>query len=168
MTLTTYKIEEIAEALIAAKNINAAAKSFLKREVAKGSPGEKFVKSARRVLSQNDSVDGVKEFLEKNLEKNEPYIMGLVAKAYSTEIDPIVAQVFDKYADDFNETYSVTNGDFSYEDEGKFKEIVAACDRLIMDALKEAELPTSTFMKLVLYQVIFDDNVRPEALKASA
>lgn len=147
--------EDIAQSLKKAPNINAAIKNFLKREVKKGDPAEKFAKSLRSAISSPG--DGVAlKFVEDSLPKFQNHLYSVACYAYYEFVSELAGSVVEKYADDFNATFEINEGQLKYKDEGKFKTISDKALEILRKGLNDAGFGGSPFMKNVTMISIFE------------
>lgn len=151
---------EIAQNLRRSPNINAAVKSFLKREVKKGDGAERFIKDLRDVLlSKNEQLAA--EFLERRLSQYEPYVVALGGYAHADFVTALAGRIVEKYADEFNATYQVWGESVTVADPQRFNQIVGEVLKLVADEIDQKGLP-GYFMKCVILNAIFD---RPVLMK---
>jgi len=153
---------DIITALQGARNLNAAVKQCLKREVQKGTPAEKFLKQLKTFLV-SERWDAAETFIEKKLETFEPYLQLLTQQAYAGAIDIISDKIIEIYAEKFNATYERKESGVEVQDSTLFQKIVREVDSSLDDELKHQDLPPSPYMKQVLYSAVFEEDVLKEA-----
>ncbi len=148
--------EDIAQCLKKAPNINSAIKNFLKREVKKGDPAEKFAKSLRTVMSAPTEGAALK-FVEESLPKFQNHLYSVACYAYYEFVSQLAGSVVEKYADDFNATFEINEeGQLKYKDETKFKTISDKALEILRKGLNDAGFGGSPFMKNVTMISIFE------------
>ncbi len=157
-------VEEVQSAFAAAKNPNAALKSFLKKEVKSGEPIERFAKDFRTAVATGRS-GSINLFVEKNYPKNEIYFLALARYAHSDFITAVVEKIFEKYAEDFNTTYEKAESGITVTDQAKFKSIATSVVKMIEESLAGSELPNSNFLKKATLICVFEPDVLQEVLK---
>ncbi len=137
-----------------APNINAAMKSFLKREVKKGDGAERFVKDLREaLLSENE--DRAVAFVERKLEPFEAHLVALGGYLHAQFVTEVAGAIVEKFADEFNASYEVRGDELALRNEKRFHEIV----REVLESIQghiEAHGLSSYFMTCVLLNAIFD------------
>jgi len=157
-------MDEVQAAFHAAKNANAAVKTFLKREARVGDPSERFAKDFR-VAAASGKEAPINAFIEKNYPKHEVYFLALARYAHGEFIGTTVEKIFDKYAEEFNTTYERGDGAITVTNDARFKEIVLDVAGIVEKELSAAGLPTSNFMKKAVLICVFDPEVLKEVLK---
>ena len=153
-------LEEVDTAFASAKNLNAALKNFLKREAQGNRNIEQFAKEFRAAAATGQ----VSSFLGRAFPKFEIYLFAVVRYAYAEEFTRIVQKVVDKYADEFNATYSVGDKGITVLDKLRFSAIAKEVDAIIETDLGAAGVPANAFMKRAAMQAIFDAAVLTEVL----
>lgn len=158
-----YTSDDIYTAFEAAPNLNSALKNFLKREIRKGDPAEKFVKSLRKLAGSGNAA-AMKAFFEKSLPVYHQHILLLAGYANADAVNAISETVIEAHAETFNETYDTSEDGISIKDREGFESIVGNVDTMLSNGIKEHGLPESPFMKLVLVNSIFEDQVMAEVV----
>lgn len=162
-----YSSDEVIAALSTCDNINAAVKSFLKRELKKGDPREKFTKDLRTVFQSNNTERQI-SFVEKHRERFEGVLLGITRYALYQPIDAITATIIEAHADPFNATYEVNDSEIEILNKEEFQQIARAALDGFRAGLAEHSLPVSNFMVNVLILTLFDDAVVPEIMQIAA
>ena len=157
-------IEEVQSAFNAAKNLNAALKSFIKKEVRSGDPIERFAKDFR-VAVATGRVGAVNSYIEKNYPKNEIYFLALARYAHSEFVASVVEGIFEKYAEDFNTTYENLASGMRVTNPEKFASISKSVAQMIEDRLTSSGLPSGNFLKKATLHCIFEPEVLQEVFK---
>jgi hypothetical protein len=157
-------IEEVENAFASAKNLNAALKSFLKREGRGGPQIASFAKDFRNAVGTGRPA-AVKFFIEQNYSKREVLFVGLIRYVFPEAVESIVTKIFDTYADEFNTTYTKSEGGMTVTNPARFKEIAKSVVGLVEEGLRGAELPVSNFMKNSLLVCVFESDVLQEVFK---
>jgi|688.fasta_scaffold290233_2 hypothetical protein len=155
--------DEVQSAFLAAKNTNAAVKTFLKREARVGDPSERFAKDFRNATSSGRE-ESVQAFVEKHFPKYEMYFLALARYAHSEFISSTVEKIFEKFADEFNTTYEKTSEGVTVTNSAKFNQITQEVLKIITDELSSAGLPVTNFMKKAALICIFEPDVLKEVL----
>lgn len=158
-----FSSDDIYKAFEAAPNVNAALKNFLKREVQKGDPVERFVKDLKKAFSNNNPT-AIKVFIDKSLPDYNQHFLLLAGYANAEVVNEISESVISAHAEAFNETYDTDDSGITVTDRATFDTIIGDVVRIIDNGLKEHKMPESQFMKLVLVNSIFEDSVMKEVL----
>lgn len=156
-----YTSKDVVEILKKSKNINSAIKSFLKKEVKKGDPAEKFAKSLKVVLLDGNFQRAI-SFIDANLAKFENHLFVIGQYAFSEFTSSVTDELIEKYADSFNETYKIEGGELEILNRADFSNIVKSSLKLIDDKFREFELPSSPFLKKLLIMAIFHQELHSE------
>lgn len=157
-------VEEVTAALTSAKNLNAALKSFLKREGTQTPQVASFAKEFRGVVSSG-RPEPVRVFIEQNFEKRPMYFLGVARYAYPELIEGIVGGIIEKHAEAFNKTYQRAEQGITVTDAKGFGAIVKSVTSIIDDGLNAAGAPTSNFMRNAIMASVFEPDVLTEVLK---
>ncbi len=157
-------IDEVEGAFASAKNLNAALKSFLKREGKGGPQIASFAKDFRNAVGTGRPA-AVKFFIEQNYSKREVLFVGLIRYVFPETVESIVTKIFDTYADEFNTTYSKSENGVTLTNPARFKEISNSVVGLVEEGLRSAELPVSNFMKNSILVCVFESDVLQEVFK---
>ena len=158
-----FSSDDIYKAFEVAPNVNAALKNFLKREVQRGDPIERFVKDLRKSFSNNNPA-AIKVFIEKSLPDYNQHFLLLAGYANAEAVNEISESVISAHAEEFNDTYEEGDSSITITDRETFDRIIKDVILVIENGLKEHKLPDSQFMKLVLVNSIFEDKVMKEVL----
>jgi hypothetical protein len=157
-------IDEVVAAFESARNLNAALKSFLKREGKGGPQIAAFAKDFRNAVGTGRSAT-VKHFIENNYPKRELLFVGVVRYVFPEAVESIVSKIVDTYAEEFNSTYTKSDAGVQISNPARFNEIAKAAVGLIEEGLRSAELPVSNFMKNALLVCVFESDVLAEVFK---
>jgi hypothetical protein len=157
-------IEEVEGAFASAKNLNAALKSFLKREGKGGPQIASFAKDFRNAVGTGRPA-AVKFFIEQNYSKREVLFVGLIRYVFPEAVESIVTKIFDTYADEFNTTYSKSESGVTLTNPARFKEISKSVVGVVEEGLRGAELPVSNFLKNSILVCVFESDVLQEVFK---
>lgn len=160
-------VEEITTALINAKNLNAALKSFLKREGAQTPQVATFAKEFRGVVSSG-RPEPVRLFIEQNYQRRPMYFLGVARYAYPEVIEAVVGKIIEQHAERFNTTYERAGQGIKVTDAKEFGAIVKNVSQMIDEGLKTAGAPTSNFMRNAVMASVFEPDVLVEVLKVVA
>lgn len=161
--LLSYKPDDVVAAIDCSDNANAAFKSFLKKEVQKGDPLAKVVKAFRSTWMSNNP-DRKLQFVQKNVDKYEGLFLNFTRYALYLAINDITAEVIEKHAEQFNETYEHTDNDIEIIEPDAFKSIAQEALTMFENGLRKHELPESNFLLSVLILSLFDDAVVPKII----
>lgn len=156
--MTEINSDQATDVFLAASNLNAALKSFLKREVQKGDPREKFVKSFRKIISSNNK-EQIKSFLEQQIARDPSTVLGLAGYAHSDTVTGISQQIIDQYAEKFNECYETSESSATITDQANFDKILKKSAEHYKQSIKETSLPDNHFMSLVFVHSLFEDQL---------
>lgn len=162
-----YSAQDVLDTMHSCENINAAMKSFLKREVRKGDTLEKFTKNFRSILLSN-STDRQVQFIEKHLPQYEPAFFALARYALFETVDKITSRVIEKHAEAFNATFDSDGETIDVTNRPEFERIAAEAIAMFRSDLQGADVPDSNFMLLVLITSLFDQAVVPEVVPLAA
>ena len=157
-------IDEITECFARARNLNAALKSFLKREGTSNPQAASFAKDFRSAAGSGKE-EAIRVFVERHYPKREVFFTGLARYAHPEVVESVVGTIIDTHADRFNATYERGDEGISVKDDATFKKIVKDVNQIIEKGLVSAELPTSNFMKNTLLASVFEVDVLGEVLK---
>lgn len=160
----TPTAEEAKLSLAAAKNLNAALKSLLKKESA-GSPAvANFAKEFRLAVSTGRSATR-DLFVERNFADKQFFFLGVVRYAFPELVEGTVGSIVERYADDFNNTYEKQDDGIAVTDTTRFGEIVTDVLAIIREDLRSAGLPVNAFMISALLATVFEFEVLAEVMK---
>jgi len=159
-----YSVNEMQEAIGAAKNINAALKKVLKNEPNMPGKSSRFLKDFRIACGAKDPARKM-EYLNNKLPDYEAEIFAVARYAYIEPVNAIASEITEVYADKFNTTYSQGDQGVTVKDQAAFDKIVKEVMVKVEEGLKKNALPVSGFMKNVLLQHIFDAEVLKEVLR---
>ena len=157
-------IDEVEGGFTTAKNLNAALKSFLKREGSSNPQVASFAKEFRAVAASG-KAPAIRAFVEHNYPKREIYFIGLARYAHPELIAATVETIINRFADEFNATYQQEETGISVNDAAAFKRIVKEVESVIEQGLSSAGLPVTNFMKNALLSSVFEVGVLDEVLK---
>lgn len=158
-------IDEVESAFRSAKNLNAALKTFLKREGTQGGPTiETFAKGFRNAASAG-KPEPIRRFIEANYPKRELHFMAVVRYAHPDVVESIIQKIFEKHAETFNSTYEKTEDSINVTDRKKFDSIITDVFSMIESELKTNEIEATNFMRNAILASIFDTEVLPEVMK---
>jgi hypothetical protein len=151
----SFTTEDVVGSLKRAGNINAALKNFLKREVRRGDPAERFVKDLREVMVGKDETRAL-NYIEKKRPGFDSHLVAIGSYAHSEMVMVLANQIVEKYADRFNATYEVKDEDIAVKDKKEFESIMKEVSGVITQTLKEAGFGDSVFMQSVIFSTVFD------------
>lgn len=153
-----YTAQDAYTVLKKSTNINAAIKNFIKREIRKGDPGEKFAKNLRNVLISKNEQTAL-DFIDGALPQFTNHLVTIACYAFPEFINNLVEEIVEKYADDFNATFEVTEDRLGYKDKAKFESIAKEAIGIIREKIKAEGMGDSPFMRNVIYLSIFEPAV---------
>ncbi len=151
----SFTTEDVVGSLKRAGNINAALKNFLKREVRRGDPAERFVKDLREVMLGKDEAR-VHNYIEKKRPGFDSHLIAIGSYAHSEMVMNLSNQIVEKYADRFNATYETQTDDIAVKDKKEFDAIMQEVSSLISKNIKDAGFGESVFMQSVVFSTVFD------------
>ncbi len=150
-----YSEEEALQCLISAPNLNAAAKRFLKNEGASGDDNIRFGKAFRNA-AKNPKEKQLREFVQKALPKYEQQLFLIVKYAYDEAFTEIVEQIFERYAEQFNDTYEIDGEQISLTDEARFHEISQKAIAEIDELIETRPTPNNNCMRNAVCITLFE------------
>ncbi len=154
-------VEQAKDAFAAAKNLNAALKNCLKKEVQANPQFVAFTKSFRAAVATGRK-EPVHFFVEKNFPDHELELLLIARYAHIEFISTNVEQIVLKYGEEFNATYEGGEKGITVKNKAKFASIVKEVSELVDVSLKKAGLPVSNFMKNSFFISIFEEDVLKE------
>ena len=157
-------VEEVTAALTSAKNLNAALKSFLKREGTQTPQVAIFAKEFRGVVSSG-RPEPVRLFIEQNYDKRPMYFLGVARYAYPELIEAVVGKIIEQHAETFNKTYARADQGITVTDSKGFASIVKNVAQMIDEGLTASGVPASNFMRNAIMASVFEPDVLTEVLK---
>ena len=160
-------VDEVASALVNAKNLNAALKSFLKREGNSAPHVATFAKEFRGVASKGKS-EPIRLFVEQNYPRRAVYFLGLARSAYTELVETAVGTIIERYAEEFNSTYEKTDSGITVTNKAGFAKIVKEALSLIDESIAAAQAPSSNFMRNAIMASVFEPDVLEEVVKIVA
>lgn len=161
MEISPTQVEEV---LSAAKNLNAALKTFLKREARSENAVEAFVKSLRNVVAR-DRDGELLSYIEKHYENNEVHFAILAAYAFPELQDSVISAVYDQYGEDFNATYERRDKVIHITNPARFSSISRQVVTKIEEGLDQAGIPRNNFSVYSLLATIFEPDVLVQVLE---
>jgi len=151
----SFTTEDVVGSLKRAGNINSALKHFLKREVRRGDPAERFVKDLREVMLGKDDTRAL-SFIDKKRPGFDSHLIAIGSYAHSEMVMNLANEIVEKYADKFNATYEVQDDDIALKDKKGFETIMKEVTEIISTNLKGAGFGESVFMRSVVFSTVFD------------
>lgn len=161
----TYK--DAIACLKRAENLNAAFKNFLKREVRRGEPAERFVKDFKDVILGREEGE-VEAFLAKKLPQFTEYLVGLGGYAHSDFVRAQMERIIERYAERFNRSFTLAGEEITVTDEKTFNEIVGLVQGEVEGALVEHGFAGSDFMRNIVLASLFERPVLKRILAQMA
>lgn len=159
--MSYYTVEEVADTFLACPNTNAAFKNLLKREVQKGSPVERLIKTFKKVLSARDR-ERLVQFIQKYHEDFATYFLLLASYAFETAVTSSTETVVEKFADDFNSTYETGDDGIKVNDREQFEAIGNKVRECFLASIDEHGLPQNAFVLSAFSQGLFEEQVLKE------
>lgn len=160
MEITPVDVEAV---LSSADNLNAALKTFLKREGRPGNSVEPFVKGLRNIVVRDRDGELLK-YIQDNYAAKPHHFVLLVSYAFPKLRDAVGESVIEKYADSFNATFERTEAGIKILDSAKFKSIANEVAGVVEATINEAHIPCNNFSKKGLLATIFEPDVLLEVL----
>ena len=151
----SFTTEDIVGSLKRSENLNSALKHFLKREVRRGDPAERFVKDLREVMLGKDESRAL-NFIEKRRPGFDSHLIAIGGYAHGEMVMNLANQIVEKYADRFNATYDVKDEDIAVKNKGEFDTIIKEVSTLVTTNLKTAGFGESDYMQSVVFSTVFD------------
>lgn len=156
-TVFVFTAEDAVAALEKSPNLNSSLKNFLKREVRRGEPGERFVKDLRAAFEGGEAR--ALAFVRGAIDKFERHLVALGSYAHADLVAPLAQQILDQHADTFNDTYRMGTEEIEVTNRSAFDEIVAKVMATIDETLAEHGFAESFYMKNVVLVTIFEPAV---------
>ena len=164
--MLTYSTQDVATTFEASPNLNAALKSFLKKEGTKAPGVERFSKEFRKQATSM-RAGAVELFVQQNTPKYDSYFLALSRYALPDVFNTVIESTFEEYAEPFNQTYETTAEQITVTNQKEFSEIAHKVYESLSPKLKNcSELDQNEFIKKALLLCIFEPNVLVEVLKA--
>ena len=157
-------VTQVQDAFQAAKNLNAALKSFIKREGGNGSQVVSFAKDFRAAVSTG-KAPAVAFFIEKNYQNKQVYFLGVARYAFSDLVETSVGRIIEKHAESFNATYERGEEGVTVTDAAQFKKIATEVLSMIRGDIKAAGLAENPFLENALLASVFEVEVLAEVMK---
>ena len=160
-----YSSDDVLSCLLEAKNLNAAAKKFMKGDTSGDPRTAKFIKAFRDV-AKTPKKERLQNFVEKTFENYPEHLLVACRNAYGNQIDSILDPLIETYAENFNATYSQsTPAAITISNEEQFSTIGKSAVDAIISSLKTSELPNNKFMQQTVAHSLFDRVVLEELEK---
>ena len=156
-------VDEVASAFASAKNLNAALKSFLKREGNSTPHVATFAKEFRGVVSKG-RPEPVRFFIEQNYPKRAVYFLGVARYAYPELMESAVGKIIERHAERFNTTYERTDSGLKVTNAAEFSKIVKDVMKMIDESITEAQIPASNFLRNAIMAGVFEPDVLEEVV----
>lgn len=152
---------DVVGSLSQSKNLNAAVKTFLKKQGKAGDPGVKFAKELRDILQRPDRNFAI-DFVERAGARFGPHLLAIGAYAHAPVIEDLASKIVEAFADDFNSTYAVRGDELEFKDEEKFREIANKALGMIDESLRAQGFDGSHFMRAIAMNAVFEAPVLRE------
>lgn len=156
-------VDEVVGVFSGAKNLNAALKSFLKREVQGNATVERFAKDFRAAASSG-RAPVLSAFIQRHYPAHEVFLSAVVRYAYPELFDSTISAIYAAHAEEFNKTYSQDGESIKVSDRAKFAAIVQQVDGLIEAAVKGQGMTPNSFWRRAFLMGIFEPAVLKEIL----
>lgn len=153
-----YTPEDVIKLIRGARNLNAAVKKLLKAEGDSNPRAAKFAKDLRDVFAVKNPAFGDK-FVHNNFAEYQAEMIAVIKYAYSENLMAIAGQVFEKYGDDFNNTYADDGEKVTVSDQKNFDRIFKEVTQIIDSSLKAMEIDCGPLMRSTLLATIFEPRV---------
>jgi hypothetical protein len=158
----TYSPQNVVESLRNAKNLNAAVKNFLKREVGGDAKIGQFAKDLRAAF-ESRLPERAEQFVSKALPNQEIPLLSIVRYAYAEGLAQIVESIANEHADNFAKTYAAKNDGIELVDKKNFEAILTKVANSLGDLLTSQSIPKNNFMKNAVLLFLLE----PEVFKAA-
>jgi hypothetical protein len=153
--MLTYSSDDVVQALGVSKNLNAALKSFLRREVKKGDPAEKFVKELRATLIDKDGRDPEK-LLARYMPDLENHLIVIAAYAHHDFVNAISQEIVGEYGEAFNKTYTSNGETITITNRPEFERIIREVAKRLKERSETLGLTGNPFFLNVMLNTIFE------------
>lgn len=164
MKYNKFSPQEIATVLSTADNMNAALKTFLKREARSDNSVEPFVKSLRSVVARNRDGE-LLAYIEKLYPAYEAYFSPLFSYAFPKVRDAIATAVVEQYGDTFNATYERREKGIQVTKSAEFSSIAREVLVKVEQGLDQAGVPRNNFSVSAMLAAIFEPDVLVKVLE---
>ena len=156
-----------AASLSQARNLNAALKKLLKIEGEKDDKTLRFIKGFRdlikRIPNKGDSTPVIADFVARTMPEFKEHLLVVGRNAFFEQIEVVLTEVIEKYADDFNLTYDHDgSGEITISDEDRFLKLANEAVNRISELIKESTMPDNSFIKSSVLYALFDPTVLAE------
>lgn len=160
--MLTYSPQNVVESLRNAKNLNAAVKNFLKREVGGDAKVGQFAKDLRSAF-ESRMTERADNFIAKALPSQEIPLLSIVRYAYAEGLAQIVESIANEHADNFAKTYAAKNDGIELVDKKNFEAILSKVVTSLGNLLTSHNIPNNNFMKNAVLLFLLE----PEVFKAA-
>jgi hypothetical protein len=157
-SLVSYTSKEAAELLLAAKNLNASAKSFLKALENPSQSDVRFAKAVRKV-AQSHSAQQLENFLERALPEYEAHLFLFARHSLAPVFDKALEVALERYAEDFNKSYTLNDEELNILDSSNFEGLAKKALKDMLGHTLEAKLPVNGFTASALAYNLFDEPI---------
>ena len=151
----SFTTEDVVGSLKRAGNINSALKNFLKREVRRGDPAERFVKDLREAMLGKDEARAF-QYIDKKRPGFDSHLIAIGSYAHSEMVMTLANQIVEQYADRFNATYEIQSDDIAVKNKKEFDAIMQEVSGIVSKNLKDKGFGESVFMQSVVFSTVFD------------
>jgi len=158
-------IDEVVGVFSGAKNLNAALKSFLKREAQGNAAVERFAKDFRAAVASGRPL-ALAAFIQRHYPAQEVFLSAVVRYAFPDLFDATINSVYTAHAEQFNSTYSQDGESIQVTDRARFDSIVQQVDGMIEAAVKAQGMTPNPFLRRAFLMGIFEPAVLREVLVA--
>lgn len=157
-----FNATHVVTAFKKAHNLNAAVKAYLKLQGnGQDAKAVRFAKDLREVV-QNSNTERLATYVSGHFEAHQETLVAIAACAHSDLISGIIAQIADKYSDEFNSTYELNANGIKLKEPKDFDRIAQEAIAFIGSELKAKGWDDAAFLKAVAVNQLFDKNVLAE------
>lgn len=158
-----YSADDVVAALKGGKNLNAAIKNVLKREIGNDTKAARFLKELRGAC-ESSQEDRARLFIEQHVPAWEGALFMVFRYGFPEVVAKVLTTVSETYADTFNATYQKNGEGIEITDRAVFNRIIAEVKELLPRLLGENGAPVSGFTVKALTFFVFDAEVLREVL----
>lgn len=156
--MLSYTPEDVVASLRGAKNLNAAVKNFLKKDVGNDARIAQFAKELRAAF-ESPLKQRADLFIRQSLPQSEIPLIGVVRYCYVDGISAVVEQIAAQYAEEFGATYQQSVDGVEIKDRATFERIISEVVGGLGQRLEAQKLPASNFMKNAVLMFLFEADV---------
>ncbi|NDC38603.1 MAG: hypothetical protein EBZ48_11190 [Proteobacteria bacterium] len=156
-------VEEVVGVFASAKNLNAALKNFLKREVQGNAAVERLAKEFRAAAASGRTL-ALASFVGRYYPAQEVFFSAVARHAHPELFDATINGIYAAHAEEFNKTYSQSGESITVTDPAKFASIVQQVDGMIEAGVRGQGMTPNSFLRRAFLMGIFEPAVLKEVV----